>query len=116
MNRSKEEKIVQLSEKLKELLMPIDLFIHFLSDEDAELIAECVDALADKLSFNRSALPAIMALGGQYDSTEDEMKLETIRTLKKLIDIRMGFKKERESKAAMAAQNKQVLAAMGITY
>lgn len=114
MEQNKTDKINELAERLKELLMPIDLFIYIITEEDAELIDECIASLQYKISHHESALPVIMALGGSYDSTEDIMKLETMRTLKKLINIRMKYHREAESKVEMRAKNIQLLKTMGI--
>lgn len=95
----------------------VDGFMEDLTDEDYELLKETRDCLQDKINYGNSASVVIMALGENYDDTEDRMK---IKTLDCLIDL---LKSRKECKEVLLKQqedqkNKQeaidVFRAMGM--
>ena len=70
----------------------IDLFVNQMTYEDIEILIECKDSLKEKISRNESAMALIFALGGNYDSAEDEMKIETLDCLIRIIRARNKYK------------------------
>ena len=79
----------------------VDGFIESLNDEDYELIKETRNCLQDKINYGNSASVVIMALGGNYNDTEDRMK---IKTLDCLIDL---LKSRKEYKEALLKQQEE---------
>ena len=79
----------------------VDDFMESLNDEDYELIKETRNCLQDKINYGNSASVVIMALGGNYDDTEDRMK---IKTLDCLIDL---LKSRKEYKEALIKQQEE---------
>lgn len=113
----KKTKIQILADRLTSLLQLVDGFMEDLTDEDYELLKETRDCLQDKINYGNSASVVIMALGENYDDTEDRMK---IKTLDCLIDL---LKSRKECKEVLLKQqedqkNKQeaidVFRAMGM--
>lgn len=90
----KDKKIKILADKLMPLLQLVDSFMESLTDEDYELLKETRACLQDKINHGNSASVVIMALGGNYDDTEDRMK---IKTLDCLIDLLKSRKEYREA-------------------
>jgi hypothetical protein len=90
----KDKKIKILADKLMPLLQLVDSFMESLTDEDYELLKETRAYLQDKINHGNSASVVIMALGGNYDDTEDRMK---IKTLDCLIDLLKSRKEYREA-------------------
>lgn len=90
-----------LADKLIPLLQLLDGFMESLTDEDYELLKETRVCLQDKINYGNSASALIMALGGNYDDTEDRMK---IRTLDCLIDL---LKSRKEYKEALLKQQEE---------
>ena len=97
----KKIKIQILADRLTPLLQLVDGFMESLTDEDYELLKETRDCLEDKINYGNSASVAIMALGGNYDDTEDRMK---IKTLDCLIDL---LKSRKEYKEALVEQQEE---------
>ena len=96
------EKAQILADKLNNILPLIDGFMNSLDDEDFELLEESKQALKERININKSAMPLIMACGGNYDDTEDRMKIKTLDCLIDLIKVRKEFREEK-----IKAQNKQ---------
>ena len=99
--KDKKIKIQILADRLTPLLQLVDDFMESLNDEDYELIKEARNCLQDKINYGNSASVVIMALGGNYDDTEDRMK---IRTLDCLIDL---LKSRKEYKKALVKQQEK---------
>lgn len=99
---NKKEKAQILADKLNNILPLIDGFMESLNDEDFELLEESKQALKERININTSAMPLIMACGGNYDDTEDRMKIKTLDCLIDLIKARKEFREEK-----IKAQNKQ---------
>ena len=97
----KKIKIQILADRLTPLLQLVDGFVESLTDEDYELLKEAKDCLQDKINYGNSASVVIMALGGNYDDTEDRMK---IKTLDCLIDL---LKSRKEYKEALLKQQEE---------
>ena len=89
----KKIKIQILADRLTPLLQLVDGFMESLTDEDYELLKETRDCLQDKINYGNSASVAIMALGGNYDDTEDRMKIKTLDCLIDLLKSRKKYKK-----------------------
>ena len=98
----KKIKIPILADKLTPLLQLVDCFVESLTDEDYELLKETRVCFQDKINYGNSASSVvIMALGGNYDDTEDRMK---IKTLDCLIDL---LKSRKEYKEALLKQQEE---------
>lgn len=104
--KDKETKVQILADKLDNTLMLIDSFMNSLNEEDFELLKEAKESLEEKISINNSALPLILACGGNYDNTEDRMKIKTLDCLIELIKARKEYKEEK-IKALEEQKNKQ---------
>lgn len=85
-------KIQILADKLMPLLQLIDSFMENLTDEDYELLKETRDCLREKINCGNSASVVIMALGGNYNDTEDKMKIKTLDCLIDLLKSRKKYK------------------------
>ena len=90
----KKIKIQILADRLTPLLQLVDGFMESLNDEDYELIKETRNCLQDKINYGNSASVLIMALGGNYDDTEDRMKVKTLDCLIELIKTRKEYREE----------------------
>lgn len=111
------EKVQILADRLQSLLPLVDIFVNNISDEDFELLETAKDGLKDKINYGNSASVLIMALGGNYDDTEDIMKVKTLDCLIELIKTRKEYreemlKKQEEQKNRQEAIN--IFKAMGI--
>ena len=92
--KDKKIKIQILADRLTPLLQLVDGFMESLNDEDYELIKETRNCLQDKINYGNSASVLIMALGGNYDDTEDRMKVKTLDCLIELIKTRKEYREE----------------------
>ena len=90
----KKIKIQILADRLTPLLQLVDGFMESLTDEDYELLKETKDCLQDKINYGNSASVVIMALGGNYNDTEDRMKVKTLDCLIELIKTRKEYREE----------------------
>ena len=88
----KKIKIQILADRLTPLLQLVDGFMESLTDEDYELLKETKDCLQDKINYGNSASVVIMALGGNYNDTEDRMKIKTLDCLIDLLKSRREYK------------------------
>ena len=88
----KEKRVKLIADTIEHLMNQIDLFVSQMNYEDIELLLECKDTLKEKISRNESAMALIFALGGNYDSSEDEMKIETLDCLIRIIKARNKYK------------------------
>ena len=91
--KDKKIKIQILADRLTQLLKLVDSFMESLTDEDYELLKEAKDCLQDKINYGNSASVLIMALGGNYNDTEDRMKIKTLDCLIALLKSRKEYKK-----------------------
>lgn len=88
----KEKRVKLIADTIEYLMNQIDLFVNQMTYEDIEILIECKDSLKEKISRNESAMALIFALGGNYDSSEDEMKIETLDCLIRIIRARNKYK------------------------
>ena len=98
----KKEKAQILADKLNNILPLIDGFMNSLNEEDYELLEESRQALKERINVNTSAMALIIACGGNYDDTEDRMKIKTLDCLIDLIKARKEYTEEK-----IKAQEKQ---------
>lgn len=98
----KKIKIQILADRLTPLLQLVDSFMESLTDEDYELLKETRDCLQDKINYGNSASVVIIASGGNYDDTEDRMKIKTLDCLIDLLKSRKEYKE-----ALLKQQEKQ---------
>ena len=115
--KNKKIKIQILADRLTPLLQLVDGFMESLNDEDYELIKETRNCLQDKINYGNSASVIIIALGGNYDDTEDRMKIKTLDCLIDLLNSRKEYKEallkqQEEQKNRQEAIN--VFRAMGM--
>ena len=113
----KKIKIQILADRLTPLLQLVDGFMESLTDEDYELLKETKDCLQNKINYGNSASVVIMALGGNYNDTEDRMKIKTLDCLIDLLNSRKEYKEallkqQEEQKNRQEAIN--VFRAMGM--
>lgn len=92
--KDKKIKIQILADRLTSLLQLVDGFMESLNDEDYELIKETRNCLQDKINYGNSASVLIMALGGNYNDTEDRMKVKTLNCLIDLLKTRKEYREE----------------------
>lgn len=111
---NKKEKAQILADRLTALLPLIDGFMNSLDDEDFELLEESKKALKEKININNSAMPLIMACGGDYNDTEDIMKLKTLEYLIELIKVRKEFKECIIKETEREQNNQDVLRLFGL--
>lgn len=90
--KDKKIKIQILADRLTPLLQLVDGFMESLTDDDYELLNETRDCLQDKINYGNSASVVIMALGGNYNDTEDRMKIKTLDCLIDLLKSRREYK------------------------
>ena len=91
-NKEKEERVKLIADTIEHLMNQIDLFVNQMTYEDIEILIESKESLEEKISRNESAMALIFALGGNYDSSEDEMKIETLDCLIRIIKARNKYK------------------------
>lgn len=91
-DKEKEDRVKLIADTIDYLMKQIDLFVNQMTYEDVEILIECKDSLKEKISRNESAMALIFALGGNYDSSEDEMKIETLDCLIRIIKVRNKYK------------------------
>ncbi len=110
----KKKRAILIADTIQMLLNQIDVFTSQMTEEDIAIMLESKEALEEKISYNQSAMALICALGGNYDSSEDEMKIETLNCLIKIIKVRNEYKeKVKQQKADMIKRNEK-LNMMGI--
>lgn len=99
------------------ILPLIDGFMESMEDEDFELLEKAKESLQDKINYGNSASVLIMALGGNYDDTEDRMKMKTLDCLIQLIKTRREYREElleKQKKQANRQEAINLFKAMGI--
>lgn len=111
---NKKEKAQILADRLNNILPLIDGFMNSLDEEDFELLEESKQALKERMNTNTSAMPLIMACGGNYDDTEDRMKIKTLDCLIDLIKARKEYKEEKIKNQNKRQNMQEVLNIFGI--
>ena len=85
------EKTMEFSENLKAFFIVFDGY--FLYDEEAEgILVEAHKSLKEKILRKESALPVIMAMGGNYNSDIDNAKVEELTALLGLLKARKNLR------------------------
>lgn len=92
--KNKKLKINILADKLMTLFPLLDGIMENLTDDDYELLNETRDCLQNKINYGNSASVLIMALGGNYNDTEDRMKIKTLNCLIDLLKTRKEYREE----------------------
>ena len=110
----KEKRVKLIADTIEHLMNQIDLFVSQMNYEDIELLLECKDTLKEKISRNESAMALIFALGGNYDSSEDEMKIETLDCLIRIIKARNKYKNKMLEKQEKMKKRNEALKMLGL--
>lgn len=110
----KEKRIKLIADTIDYLMNQIDLFVNQMTYEDIEILIESKEALKEKISRNESAMALIFALGGDYDSSEDEMKIETLDCLIKIIRARNKYKNKVLEKQEKMKKRQETLRILGL--
>lgn len=108
MEEIKKDKVQRVACLLENLLPIVDITANAIED-DMDLLDEALKTLKEKISFNESALPVIIALGGDYDSSEDKCKVETLNALTALIKARIKYKDVMLKKQKQKISNQELL-------
>jgi hypothetical protein len=90
--KNKDLKIQLLADKIMSLLPLVDGIMESMDNEDFELLEEARECLEAKINYGNSASIVIIALGGNYDDTEDKMKVRTLDCLVELIKARKEYR------------------------
>lgn len=106
-------RIEEFSESITNFFIVFDgLFLH---EEDTEyLLTETQKSLEEKISHNESALPLIIAMGGNYDSDIDRAKVEEIKALLNLIKARKKIQEATEKTYRKNKTNAELRALFGL--
>ena len=112
--KEKKERAKLIADTIEMLLQQVDMFINMMTAEDIEILEESRETLEEKISYNQSAMALILALGGNYDSAEDEMKIETLNCLIKLIKARNKYKEETLEKQKQIVKRQEILRMFGL--
>lgn len=112
--RMNKEKTQVLADKLSLILPIIDNFMNELDDKDFELLEQSKEVLEEKINTNNSALVIINACGGDYDDTEDRMKVKTLECLIELIKVRLEYRDEMLKKEKQKDNEQEVLKLFGL--
>lgn len=108
------ERIQSLADIVEILLQQIDLFMQTMTEEDFDLLDRTKKELENKISKNMSALPIIIACGGNYNSMEDEMKLKTLNLLIELIKTRIKYREVLKEQQVNNKNKKDILEIFGL--
>ena len=107
------ERVKEFSESLTNFFLVFDSL--FLFEEDAEqLLNDTKESLEEKILHNESALPLIIAIGGNYDSNIDRAKVKQVDALLELVKARKNLQKAIEKGHKKKADYSQVLALFGL--
>lgn len=110
MNKNEQqEKIQMVADIVQMLLEQVDMFTSTFTKDDFEILNLSKEELQNKISRNMSALPLIIACGGNYDSLEDKMKLKTLTLLIELIKVRVEFREKLLEKQKQIKNKKEIL-------
>ena len=110
----KKERAELIADTIQMLLQQVDMFTAMMTAEDIKILEESRQELERKINHNQSAMALIVALGGDYDSSEDEMKIETLNCLIGLIKTRNKYKEEALEKQKQLIKRKEALKMMGL--
>ena len=110
----KEKRVKLIADTIEYLMKQIDLFVNQMTYEDIEILIESKEALKEKISRDESAMALIFALGGNYDSSEDEMKIETLDCLIRIIKARNKYKNKVLEEKEKMKKRQETLRALGL--
>lgn len=110
----KEKRVKLIADTIDYLMKQIDLFVNQMTYEDIKILIESKEALKEKISMNESAMALILALGGNYDSSEDEMKVETLDCLIKIIKVRNKYKEKVLEQKEQIKKRQEALKMLGL--
>lgn len=113
-DKEKEDRVKLIADTIEYLMQQIDLFVNQMTYEDIEILIECKYSLKEKISHNESAMALIFALGGNYDSSEDEMKIETLDCLIRIIKARNKYKDHILEEKEKIKKRQEALRMLGI--
>lgn len=88
---STSRRVEEIAIIVKELLQQVDIFTIGFDKNDIKLLEQAKEELLHDISYKESALPLILAMGGNYDSMEDKFKVRTIDVLIQLISLRKEY-------------------------
>lgn len=111
---TKKERVLDLSIKLESLIPLVDIFVQQIDDADLELMEEVTQQLSSEISHNEAATVLITAMGGHYDSAEDEMKLKTIEHLVCIVKARKEAVIKIKEAKQKEIKRREVLSTLGI--
>lgn len=108
MEEINKDKVQEIATMLENLLPIVDMTANAIID-DIDLLDEALKSLQAKISHNEAALPVIIALGGNYDSSEDKCKIETLQALIALIKARVKYRDVMIKKQNQKINNQELL-------
>lgn len=107
------ERVKEFAESLTNFFLVFDGL--FLYEADAEqLLNDVKKSIEEKILHNESALPLIIAMGGNYDSDIDRAKVKQVDALLELVKARKNLQKATEKEHKKKADYSQVLALFGL--
>lgn len=110
----KENRIELIADTIQYLLTQIDMFQNMMTSEDIDILIECKETLQEKIAHNESAMALILALGGNYNSAEDEMKIETLDCLIRMMRARNKYKEKVIEQQKQIKTRQEALKKMGL--
>jgi len=110
----KQEKVRLLADMIQMMLEYVDNMTFMLTSNDLVLLEDARSKLAEKINHNNAALPVIMALGGNYNDTEDKLKIATLDSIVLLIKSRIDYRETMIKQKSQKAVNEDILRAMGV--
>lgn len=104
-----EEWTMSTIEDVAERVRIILSFAGTIDEEGLQLLEKALEKTSSRISHNEAALPVIMALGGQYDGDEDELKSEEMRLIIELVKVRHKYRDHVIEKASGKSRNANLL-------
>lgn len=107
------ERVKEFAESISNFFLVFDGL--FLYEDDAEqLLNDVKKSIEEKILHNESALPLIIAMGGNYDSEIDRAKVEEIKALLDMLKARKNLQKATENQNKKKNNNAEILALFGL--
>lgn len=106
-----EERVKDFSESLRNFFLVFDS-IFFYENDAEQMLNNVKETLEETILHNESALPVIIAMGGNYDSAIDRAKVEEINALLNLLKARKNLQKVTTEAANKKQDNSAVLLAL----
>lgn len=105
--------IENFAEEIKHFLIYFD--VTFLSDDKSEeMLQDALKGLKAKVNYNESVLPVILAVGGNYDSTIDRIKIKETQALIDLLKARRELQTAKKEELEKAENQKAILSIFGL--